>query len=379
MKRVSDVIVIGAGIHGLSCAFHLGAEKRSVTVLEKDVAGQHASSVNAGGLRTLLRDIPELPLSLCSQTRWEHLDDILGSDLAKPVKVTMGVGQVGIALEESEMAWCSARAAETKSLGFDFEEIIDRIELDNLVENLSNECRGGIISRRDGHASPANATHAFRVSAVAAGAHIYEKTRISHITQNRQNWVVHTDRGSFEAPLLLNCSGAWANQVAEMAGDHLPIECKALSMMVTQRVGFRITPVVLGIDQPLSFKQTDIGTLVIGGAIEGKPEPDLGTSKPFIERLVESAKTLTRFFPTFSDIQIARTWSGLEAFTPDRMPIIGPSSGPENLWHVCGFSAHGFQLGPETGFRVARSIVNNKVEDMIAPFTPSRFGQGGIT
>ncbi|MCY6379367.1 NAD(P)/FAD-dependent oxidoreductase [Hoeflea prorocentri] len=373
MTRSSDIIVIGAGIHGLSCAFHLACEKRAVTILEKDVVGQHASSVNAGGLRTLLRDIPEIPLSLESQKRWENLDQILGSKLAKPAKVTTNVGQIGIAVEASEMEWCKSRANETKRLGYDYEEIIDRKELDKLIDNLSSECLGGIIARKDGHASPANATQAYRSAASAAGVRIHERVVIDRITRKDQQWIVHTDDGAFEAPVVVNCSGAWGHKVAESVGDRLPIECQALSMMVTKRVGFNITPVVIGIDQPLSFKQTDIGTLVIGGGIPAKPEPDLSTSKPYAERLIESAKTLTRFFPSFSDVQIVRTWSGLEGFTPDRMPIIGPSTDAENFWHVCGFSAHGFQLAPETGFRVARSIVNNQVDNLIAPFTPSRF------
>ncbi|WP_417804383.1 NAD(P)/FAD-dependent oxidoreductase [Thalassospira lucentensis] len=373
MTTTGDVIIIGAGLHGLSCALHLAREGRSVTVLEKDVVGQHASSVNAGGLRTLLRDIPEIPLALRSQEKWESLDELLGSKLAESAKVTAGVGQIGIAVDGSELEWCRSRVEETRSLGFDFEEFIDRKELVQLVGNLSDECLGGIIARRDGHASPANATHAFHLATIAAGVSVRERLQVGKVTRQNGNWVVQTDGGAFEAPVLVNCSGAWAARTAAKLGDTLPIEGRALSMMVTKRVGITIKPVVLGVDQPLSFKQTDIGTLVIGGAIPGKAELDESTSRPYAERLVESAKTLLRFFPSFADIHIVRAWSGLEAFTPDKLPIIGPSSVRENLWHVCGFSAHGFQLAPETGYRVARSIMRNEVDDLLAPFAPSRF------
>ena len=74
VAKESDVLVIGGGLHGSSSAFHLARRGVSVTVLEADYVGRHASGVNAGGVRTLGRPVPEIPLALMSREIWHDID-----------------------------------------------------------------------------------------------------------------------------------------------------------------------------------------------------------------------------------------------------------------------------------------------------------------
>src|ERR1700722_18684779 len=60
----TDVIIIGGGLHGCSTALHLAQRGFKPVVLEKNVVGRHASGVNAGGVRQLMRDVAEIPLSV---------------------------------------------------------------------------------------------------------------------------------------------------------------------------------------------------------------------------------------------------------------------------------------------------------------------------
>jgi sarcosine oxidase subunit beta len=76
----SDVLIIGGGLHGSSSAFHIARRGVNVTVLEADYVGRHASGVNAGGVRTLGRPLPEIPLALMSREIWHNIVDTIGDD-----------------------------------------------------------------------------------------------------------------------------------------------------------------------------------------------------------------------------------------------------------------------------------------------------------
>jgi sarcosine oxidase, subunit beta len=375
MRRLSnDVLIIGAGIQGCAIAMFLARAGWQVTVIEKNVAGRHASGVNAGGLRLLMRDVREYPLSLRAMELWDNLADLVGATSAETCEVRLGTSQIALALDTAELEWTVARAKDMQRRGIHSEELIGLEELHRLLPGLTRSVLGGLISRRDGHANPANAARAFRDAAEAAGTRILERCALHELAPKASGgWSADTDAGLIESEWVINCAGAWGAEVAARLGETLPIEVLALSMMVTERVKSFITPVVLGIDQPLSFKQSSVGSLVIGGGILGKPCLDMDTSFTIMDRMTTSAAATVAAFPILAGVNVLRTWTGLEGTTPDGIPIIGPSSLHDGLWHVFGFCGHGFQLAPAVGEIVAQSLISGNVDPRLAPFSADRF------
>lgn len=373
----TDVIVIGGGLHGCCTALHLARRGLKPIVLEKNTVGRHASGVNAGGVRQLMRHTAEVPLSMAAMSAWENLDALLGSELAANCNFIGGVGQIGIAQSEQEMTWCHTRVAEMRTLGYDFEEVIDRQELKRLVPAVDDICLGGIISRRDGHANPFRTTQSFRRRAEQLGARFFERTRVTGLEQSDGGWKITTTEGTFGADIVVNCGGAWAWQAAAMVGEHFPKSHFASTLMVTSRMPHFIDPVVIGIDRVLSFKQTEAGTVVIGGGILGDPDLDAETAETVADRMMESAETVYEFFPILRKATIVRTWAGIEALMPDVIPVIGPSRTAGDLWYAFGFSGHGFQLGPIVGAVIADLILDGKSAIPIAAFSPTRFTADG--
>src|ERR1700676_3044370 len=99
MPRSSETaLIVGAGIHGCSIAMFLAKAGGKILVIEKNVAGRHASGVNAGGLRLLMRDWREYPLSQLAMTHWANLDALVGEDAAKLCEVRLGTSQIAVAL-----------------------------------------------------------------------------------------------------------------------------------------------------------------------------------------------------------------------------------------------------------------------------------------
>lgn len=375
MSRQSETaLIIGAGLQGCSIALFLARAGWNVTLLDKNVAGRHASSVNAGGLRMLMRDWREYPLSQRAMEHWEHLDRLVGEKAANACEVRLGVSQIGLALDDAEMSWAVGRAEDMKKRGLGEEELLSREEIHALLPGVSENALGGLISRRDGHANPAAATRAFREAAIAAGARIVENCRVlglEHVPGG--GWRAETSFGQHEGGVLINCGGAWGARVAAMAGQTLPLKTVAPSMMVTARTQPFLTPVVIGIDRPLSFKQSAVGSLVIGGGILGKPCPDQDTSFTVMDRMPQSAAATLEAFPALAHVPVLRTWTGLEGATPDGIPVIGPGQDTPDLWHVFGFCGHGFQLSPAVGEAVAKSLVTGTLEATLAPFDCGRF------
>lgn len=365
-----DIIVIGGGLHGCSAALHLARRGRKVLVLEKDYAGRHASGVNAGGVRRLGRHPAEIPLSVASMELWHRIRDLVDDDCGFDSH-----GQVKVAESEAELAALKARVDEVRALGFAHEELIDRQELREMVPAIADHCVGAIICRADGAANPYRTTMAFRRAAVRAGAMVIEGTRVTGLKRDGGSWRVDTaDGSSHAAAVIVNCAGAWADRIAAALGESVPISPSAFMLMISDRQPPFITPVVGATSRPLSFKQFANGTVLIGGGYQGTLDRDANWTNLDFRGLAQSAKTVWDLFPIMRGAAIVRAWAGIEARMPDDIPVIGPSSTAEGVFHAFGFSGHGFQLAPICGAIMAELVTTGSTNLPIEPFRITRFG-----
>ncbi|MBV8836553.1 MAG: FAD-binding oxidoreductase [Alphaproteobacteria bacterium] len=370
MTETADVIVIGGGLHGCSTALHLALRGVQVTLIEKDYPGRHASGVNAGGVRQLIRHLAEVPISVFSMAIWERIAELVDDDCGFESH-----GQVLVAESEEELEALRARVDELRLHGFTHEELIGRAELKRLVPAIADHCPGGIVSRRDGAADPFRTTQAFRRKAVERGVRAHEGVMVTALKRNGAVWRVETTAGAFEAPKIVNAAGAWADRIAAQVGDTVPLEVIAPTLMITSRVPHFIDPVVILRSRKLSFKQFPNGTVMIGGGYRGRPYRDENRTEIDWHQLALSAQTVWELFPVMRSAAIVRAWCGIEARMPDDIPVIGPSAASEGVYHQFGFSAHGFQMGPGVGALMAELVATGATNLPIAPFRVDRFGR----
>jgi len=368
MARTADVVVIGGGIHGCSTALHLALRGLKPLLIEKDYAGRHASGVNAGGVRQLARDPAEIPLSVSSMALWERIEDLVGDDCGFESH-----GTVLVAESEEELAGFRARVDDLRLKGFTHEELIDQAELRRLVPAVSEHCPGGVVSRRDGAADPFRTTQAFRRRAIERGAEVIEGVTVTGLARVGDVWRVETSDGPIEAPKVVNAAGAWADRIAAMLGEPVPLTVIAPMLMVTSRLPAFIQPVVILRGRKLSFKQLGNGTVVIGGGHLATPYRDRNETVLDWEKLAISAATVWELFPVMRQATIVRAWAGIEASMADGIPVVGPSATSEGVFHQFGFSAHGFQLGPGTGAVMAELVATGKTNVPIADLAITRF------
>jgi len=372
LVATADVIVIGGGLHGCSAALHLARAGLSALVLEKNYVGRHASGVNAGGVRTLSRHEAEVPLSLAAMAMWHGIAELVDDDCGFETH-----GQIRVAENEDDAAALRQREARMRALGYTHERWIDRDELFARVPALARHCLGGLIAVDDGAALPYQTTAAFRRKAEALGQRFFEGVRAQRVQRTGDAWTVDTDRGSFAGRVLVNCAGAWADRICAQLGEPVPLEVIAPMMMVTLRMPRFLEPVVLGTARPLSFKQTQEDTVLIGGGRRARVERDAETTELDFRELAASAQTVWDLFPVMRAASVHRGWAGIEARMPDDIPVIGPSSTAPDAYHAFGFSAHGFELGPIVGRIMADLITTGRTELPIAPFAITRWNAAG--
>ena len=365
----TDAIVIGGGLHGCSVALHLALAKVSVRVIEQSYVGRHASGVNAGGVRRLGRHPAEIPLSVASMEIWHQIEDLVHDNCGFAAS-----GQIKVAETEAELAQLQQRAEQVRALGFEHEEIIGQTELREWVPAIAPHCVGGMICRADGHANPYRTTMAFKRRAEQLGAVFHENTTVTGLQRAGNDWRIEADQGAFSAPVIVNCAGAWGATLANWLGeDTVPLRAEAPMLMVTERLQHFLDPVIGAAGRTLSFKQTENGTVIIGGGHRGTAYPHNQSTSLDFSQLAINARTAFTLFPHMRHTRIVRAWAGIEGVLPDGIPVLGPSPVAPNVFHAFGFCAHGFQLGPASGRVIAELVTRGSTNIPIDAFRSDRF------
>ena len=365
-----DIAVIGGGLHGMSAALNLARAGQTVVVIEKSWTGRHASSATAAGVRTLYRDVAEVPISLEAMEMWHGIAGIVGDDCGFHAH-----GQLRIAETEEHMPALRQREESMRALGYDHEELIGANELRRLVPALSPHCVGALIARRDGAADPHRTIMAYRKACEAAGVTIVEGCGVEGAERTGDDWLLVCGERRFRAPVVINTAGAWAARAARLFGDEIALGVRASMMIATERLGPLLEPVVSVVGRSLSFKQSDQGTLVIGGGLQGSADLDRERSTVNFANLAKGARAASDLFPVVKGVRIARCWTGIEAQTADHIPVIGASPHAPGLFHAFGFSGHGFQLVPVVGAILTDLILEGATRREIAAFAPQRLMQ----
>ena len=367
---MNRAVVIGGGLHGLSTALHLARTPGwQVTVVERRHVGRHSSGVNAGGVRRLGRDLREIALSVIAAEMWQDIEALVGDDCG-----FQPGGQVKVAESEADLRKLEKREADVRALGWTHEEVVDQAEVRRLLPAIAPHVIGALVCRGDGSADPMRTVMAFRRAAQQAGAAIVEGSGVQAIERTADGTLrVVTEDAVYEGERVANCGGAWATGIARMVGEEIPCGVKASMMIVTERLPPFCTPTVGPTARPLSFKQTAVGTVVIGGGHQGLNDPVNETSTVLFGNLAHAARIASELFPIVGKARIMRTWTGTEARTPDEIPVIGESRTMPGLFHSFGYSGHGFQLSPAAGAAVAELMARGATNLPVAPFTQHRF------
>ena len=374
MNKHAEVLVIGGGIVGTSCTYFLAKAGINVILLEKNRLGQHASGTNFGNIRRQGRPMTQLAMAARANNFWRSAKEVVGVDLEfRPV------GHIRIAYKNNKGAEAAFvnYAEQAKEYDLDL-EILSKADLKKRYPFFSDEVEVGSLSPADGHANPRLVSPAFGRAAQFHGAEIIEDTAVHKIETYGSGFIVHCSNSiAIRAEKLVIASGVWSSGLTSEFGESVSLTSFGPTMSVTEPCTYAIAPSV-GVYtsneyESIYFRQIERGNIIIGGSYRSIGQPSTGHTKVRPENVLSQWQQIHRLAPEIAKLNVIRTWTGTEGYTPDGQPIIGPSKTTPNLFYGFGFSGAGFQIGPGVGETLAELITEGKTTIDLAPFSIGRF------
>lgn len=371
-KPSYDVVIIGGGGHGLSCAHHLAKYHgiTSVAVLDKG----YLAGGNTARNTTTIRSNYITPQGIAFYKEGVALFETLSQELDFNVMFSQR-GQLTLAHTEATLRSFHSRAEMGKHLGTRT-EVVDQKAVEELVPSLNMDY-GGALEILGGlwHADGGTARHdavawGYAAQASRRGVEIHQCTEVQgfEIVGDRVQ-AVNTNRGRIACGRVLIATGGMNYDVALMAGVELPIRCYPLQAMVTQPLKPWLNTLVSSVSLHTYLVQSSRGEVVIGG---GSDPYQLYSTRSTLDMKEHLAEGAVHLFPFLQGVRLLRQWAGITDMTPDYSPIMGASP-LDNLWLDCGWGTWGFKATPVAGKRMAETIATGRVPEILKPFALERF------
>jgi D-amino-acid dehydrogenase len=417
--RAKHVVVIGAGVIGLSTAYYAAQRGHRVTVLERNAAESEGCSFgNAGlivpshvvplaapgmiglGMRWMLdsespffvrprfdRDLIDWGWKFKSKCTAGHVDHCapllrdlhlashtLFRGLAAGCENEFGLVEKGVVMlcaTEAGLEEEVRAARRARDLGLAAEALTPR-ELETLEPDIAMNVVGGVLYPGDAHVVPARFMRSMQRRVGEAGVEIRWGSHVTGWTKSGAGITsVKTTQGEVAGDEFVVCGGSWSPEIVRDLGLRLPMQAgKGYSLTLQKPKQKPERGLILS---EARIAVTPMGdTLRVGGTME-----IAGLSERINpSRIRGIVKSVPRYLPEFpaSTFEGVEPWSGLRPCSPDGLPYIGRFSRFHNLTAATGHAMMGLSLGPITGDLVAQMISGDECTIAMDKLSPDRFG-----
>ena len=367
-----DVVIVGAGSHGLATAYYLARNHgiTNVAVLDKSYIGSGAAGRNT----TIIRSNYRTPEGAAFYKRSVELYEGLSIDLDFNLLFSQQ-GHLTLAHSDRAMITMTERAEVNQLLGIDSRVVhpdeIARLcpELD-LSQNVTWPVMGALYHPSGGIIRHDAVVWGFARGADRAGIEIHPDTEVTGIERSGGRVTgVRTTRGDVACGTVINATAGWSTLVGDLAGVPLPITTHILQAFVTEPIKPFLDVIIVSSQMHVYISQTDRGEILIGAEIEPYTTYRTTSTFPFLEY---SARHTLELFPQLERLKVLRQWTGLCDLSPDYSPILGVTE-LEGFLVSCGWGTYGFKAAPIVGTTLAELVAAGRTPDLIAPFALERF------
>jgi len=370
-----DIIIIGAGGHGLATAYYLAKHHgiTNVVVLEKSYLG----GGNSGRNTQVCRSNYFYPQSGAFYEHSLKLFECLGQEINFNIMFSQrGVLSVCNSLHELEIYRRWANAIQMNGID---SEMLDRADIRKLAPHINLDCRfpirGGFIQRRGGVSRHDAVVWGYARQASAAGVDIIQQCEVTGMdTSDSRITAVQTTRGKITGDRFVLCVAGHSSQLAAMTGLKLPITSIALQAMVSEPVRPIFDTVMMSARIHTYVSQSDRGELITGG---GADLYHSYAQRGSMQTQQDNFAALVELMPVFSRLRMMRHWAGVCDMAYDVSPIVGKTP-VENLFISTGWGTGGYKAIPAGGDTLAWTIANGRPHDLLLPFQLDRFVSGRL-
>ena len=375
-KPAYDVVIVGAGGHGLATAYYLAKEHgvTNVAVLEKGWLG----GGNTGRNTTIIRSnylwdesaaIYDHALKL-----WEGLSQELNYNVMFSPR---GVLMLAHTIHDIQVFKRHVHANRLNGVDNEWltpDECKAFCPPLNTARDIRYPVLGGALQRRGGVARHDAVAWGYARGADRLGVDIIQNCEVTAIRRDASGAVaaVETTRGDIRARKIGVVAAGHTSTLMAMAGLRMPLESFPLQALVSEPVKPVFPCVVMSNTIHAYISQSDKGELVIGGGT------DVYTSysqRGALHVATHTIEAICELFPMFRRMRMLRNWGGIVDVTPDRSPIMGKTPVP-GLYVNCGWGTGGFKATPGSGHVFADTVANDRPHPINAPFSLERFRDG---
>lgn len=377
-----DVVVIGAGIVGCSCAYYLSQAGVRVHLVEKGALGSGASKAGMCHLVTWHEPDVQLALGREGIKLYQELSQELPVDIE-----FRKTGALSVVENPDSMASIGEMVQRLQKWGVKC-QLLSAGEIVKMEPNISPHICGGVYYADDAQVNPLHTTLALSMGAQKKGAMIEPFAEVNRIELNAGNNAVEavvTNRGRIPTGYVVNAAGTWGGQIARMVGLDMPVSPRRGHLVLTAPLPENIfnnktifsagyLDSVKGdasIAVSSHIQQTRNGNLLLGSSRQFAGF-DTSVDPKVISMMLQRS---IHIFPFLKDVHAIRSWSGLRPYTPDLLPIIGPAEGIRGFLMACGHEGVGITEGPITGKLISQLVRGEHPEIDIEVLSPARFAR----
>jgi sarcosine oxidase subunit beta len=377
-KAEYDVVIIGAGGHGLATAYYLARVHgiTNVAVLEKGWLG----GGNTGRNTTIIRSNYLFDESAALYEHALKLWESLASELNYNVMYSPR-GVMMLAHNTHDVQVLKRHVHSNRLNGIDNEWLTPEAAKAfcpalNIEKNIRYPVIGASLQRRGGTARHDAVAWGYARGASRRGVDIIENCEVKGILRDVSGAItgVETTRGTIRTRKVGVVAAGHTSVVMAMAGVRMPIESYPLQALVSEPVKPVFPCVVMSNTIHAYISQSDKGELVIGAGTDAYVSYSQTGGFHIASHTLDA---ISELFPMFRRMKMLRNWGGVVDVTPDRSPIIGKTPVP-GLFVNCGWGTGGFKSTPGSGHVFAATIANGEPHPLAAPFTLDRFRGGRL-
>ena len=377
-KSSYDVIIVGAGGHGLATAYYLAKEHgiTNVAVLEKGWLGGGNTGRNTTIIRSNYLYDESAGIYNHAVKLWEGLSQDLNYNVMFSQRGVLMLAHNVHDVQVSQRHIHANRLNGVDNTWLDPQECKNFCPPLNISKSSRYPVMGGALQRKGGVARHDAVAWGYARKAAAMGVHIIQQCEVTGINRDKSGSVtgVNTSRGTIRANKVGVVAAGHSTVLMDMAGVRMPLESYPLQALVSEPVKPIFPCVVMSNSVHAYISQSDKGELVIGAGtdqyISYSQTGSLHISTHTLEAICE-------LFPIFGRMKMLRSWGGIVDVTPDRSPILAKTP-VKGLYVNCGWGTGGFKATPGSGHVFAHTIAKDQPHKINAGFTLERFHNGRL-
>ncbi len=381
-----DVVVIGAGVIGTSCAYHLVEKGLKVAMFDfGDIASGTSSHCDAAAMITDKMPGPDAALGYASIQKFLKLSEKLDYDFGLIQR-----GSLYLCETDEEMEIATGYISDLQKEGYRV-RMMNQKEMAEKEPFLAKDLPGGFWSDECCGLNPYKLCFAFTEQVKGKGLDVYTHTRVEAIgmDKNRNISYVDTNQGRFHAKSVVNAAGCWSPEIGRMTGVKIPVASRKGNIMISEAT-----------TQICHQKVQEFGYMILKFGSKAERDPELvkhgvaftiepsneghnvlvGSSRNFVDYNVDTdlevirviAKRAIRFFPILKSVNFVRAYAGCRPFMPDHLPVISAVEEIPGLYIATGHEGDGISMAPMTGELIAEMVTGQKPSMDIAPYSFSR-------